>query len=61
MLEKANADLSKARDYTRKLLPRHHPKTILKTKSASYQKNPTNYYTQKDCQEQTEDQSHLKY
>ena len=49
MLKKAQDDLSKARDYMRKLLPRHQPKSILKVKNNMSRKNPQSYFIQKDC------------
>ena len=59
MLSKAQMDLQKARDYMRKLLPRHQPKSILKTNGAK--KHPTSYFTQKDCQDVPEEPRILTY
>ena len=56
MLDKANHNLTKAREYVKKLLPRHQPKSILKnTKKGSKKKDDQNnlYYEQHDSDDET--------
>ena len=43
MLNKAHQDLTKAREYVKKLLPRHQPKSILK-KGSGKRKKSVHYF-----------------